>query len=468
MRCSQATALRLVGIALTAIALATSQRASALSIAQHLLPTYPCEGKRCAAGPAFAMLPVSAGRVLAAGVEGGLHAADVYTEVTLGASATMTPGPRGYPATAIVHGLDGNPWALGWAPDLHSAVLDVTPHGLVTRYEYPGREESQPTALAIGLGAAWTVRAGQVERIGGSGEATRFPLAGPFHAARRLVAGPDESIWFTDGGGSIGQITSTGQVLERIGRITADGGVQEFQVSNHRTPYGNANNPYPLDIVAGPEGGYMYFTDAGDDAIGRVSMSGEVTEYPIPAVAPVGVSEIAVLGNELVFNESNVGALGTVDPAGSPSQAPLATPPAISTIEAFVHGQLTSAALAAVETFRARTPRPFTLAVAPPEAGTFTCSWEVEVSRPPRSRPPRGRHNRPLKPSPPVLLGSVQATFDLAEPRPLIVRLTANGERLLARARRARRSLVVTDHATFSGYWAGTVEAGDRQVLRLR
>jgi virginiamycin B lyase len=497
MERSTVTALGLVGIALIAICFGPS-RASALSITQRLLPAYPCESKRCAPSPVIALMPQGAGRLLASGVEGGVHAADVYTEVALGQSVTMTPGPRGYPATAIVHGLDGNPWLLDWSPDLHSAVLDVTSRGLMTRYEFPGREEAEPTALATGLGATWAVRAGQIERIGPGGEVTPVALAGSSHAARSLVSGPDESIWFTAGGGVIGQITSTGQLLEhasepgldplrsahelqgiavgpdgaiwytdgaheRIGRITTGGAVQEFQIPNHRTPYGSANNPYPLDIVAGPEAGYMYFTDAGDNAIGRVSMSGEVTEYPIPTVVPVGASEIAVLGNELVFSESNVAALGTINPVGSPNEAPLATPPAISTIEAFVHGQLASAARTAAETFRARTPRPFTLAVAPPEAGTFTCAWDAEVPR-----PPHGRHKRSLKPSPPVLVASGEAAFDLAEQRPLTVRLTTAGERLLAQARRQRRSLVLTDHATFSGYWAGALEAGYRQVLRLR
>src|SRR5271165_5275652 len=293
--------------------------APALSITQLPLPDYQCGGARCAPGTAQSIYADGPDRVLLGGVVSG----SVYGEVTLGASPTLTAGPSGSQAYAIVGGPDGNPWILDSLTKgevSHSAIQDVTPHGVQSHYEYPAAGASW--SMAYALGATWVAHSGGVDRIGPAGEFTSYELPNPLASgARQIVAGPGDSVWFTVmGDGAIGQITASGEVSEhssepepidllrsvpspfgiaagpdgalwytdsdheRIGRITPNGEVREFQIANHSPSPFSSERPTPEAIVAGPEGQYMYFTDAADGAIGRVSMAGEVTEFPIPGV----------------------------------------------------------------------------------------------------------------------------------------------------------------------------------------
>ena len=474
-------------IAAGLMVLLVAPAAGALSIAQHLLP-HQCGSAECNPTPAAAILGAGPDRVLASGIEGG--AARVYSEVVFGPKVTITSGPPGSPASRIASGLDGNPWVIGSGS---GAIQDVTSHGVVTTYSYPADGMAQPLGLAAGFGAAWVVNGDRVDRIAADGQLTRFALPGtlPLDRAIQIVAGPSESVWFTDYDGTIGQITAAGQILEhsseaepldtlranpeptgiavgpdgalwytdrgheRIGRMTPDGAVREFPIPRHSPPYDLAgSNPMPEGIVAGPEGEYMYFTDPGDNSIGRVSLSGEVTEYPIPSLAPVGPHDITVMGAQLVFDELGVAALGVVDPGAAPAAAPLATPPSISAIAGSLRTQLKDAtALAQAAFLRAR--RGFTAPFTPLEAGTVVITWIAEPPRAPRTR---------KRAATPIPVATGEETFDLAEPKPMNVEVTAAGERLLKRlARRSRVTLTV--HATFSGYWAGPIDVSAHQQL---
>jgi virginiamycin B lyase len=465
----------------------------ALAVTQHPLPPYRCGSGRCAPSPAVAILADGEHGVLASGVEGGERGVRLFSEITLGADATITPGPVGVPALQLVRGLDGNPWALGHV-GANAAVLDVTSHGTLPLYVYP-TADTQPVALAAGLGAAWLVN-GDVERVGADGHLESFALPSvlPLDSAREIVAGPGESAWFTDGDGAIGQITAAGEVVEhssetepldplranpqpigiaagpdgavwytdwnhaRVSRITTSGAVQEFPIPKHNPPYAlGANDPAPEDIVAGPEGRYMYFTDPGDNAIGRVSMSGEVGEYPIPSLAPVDPGRIVAVGDELVFTERNASALGSVDPAGSPGDAQLATPPAISEIAASLRTQLTSAAATAKRALGAARRR-FTVPFAALEAGTLTIAWIAEA----RAEPPG--HHALGRTRPPVRVATAQGTFIRDEERAIAVNLTTPGRRLLAHVSR-HSPVKLTVQATFSGYWSGSLQASAREQL---
>ena len=66
-----------------------------------------------------------------------------------------------------------------------------------------------------------------------------------------ITVGPDGNLWFTDSG------------LGMIGRITPSGQVTEFKV-----PYQFSRPAY---IVTGPDGN-LWFTDPGSGAIGRVAL----------------------------------------------------------------------------------------------------------------------------------------------------------------------------------------------------
>jgi hypothetical protein len=186
-------------------------------------------------------------------------------------------------------------------------------------------------------------------------------------------------------------------------------------------------------------------------------MSGEVSEYPISSLAPVDPGRIVAVGRELVFTERNASALGSVDPAASPGDAQLATPPAISEIAASLRAQLPSVAATAKREFDAARRR-FTVPFAALEAGTLTIAWTAEARI-----EPRGRH-APERTRAPRRVATAQETFMRDEQRAIAVSLTTPGRQLLAQA--ARHSPIkLTVQATFSGYWSGSLQASARERL---
>jgi streptogramin lyase len=76
-----------------------------------------------------------------------------------------------------------------------------------------------------------------------------------------ITAGPDGNIWFTEYGNNT------------LGRITPTGVLTEFPIPKAGS--------YPTDITSGPDGN-LWFTE--DYNIGRITPTGTVTAFPIPTV----------------------------------------------------------------------------------------------------------------------------------------------------------------------------------------
>jgi len=100
---------------------------------------------------------------------------------------------------------------------------------------------------------------------GASGPITEFPIPTAGAQSLGITAGPDGNIWFCEGNAT------------RIGRATPDGSITEFSTSL-----------YPFGIVRGPDGNLWYTASNSDDfdpqgVIGRISPSGEETEFPVSA-----------------------------------------------------------------------------------------------------------------------------------------------------------------------------------------
>jgi hypothetical protein len=194
----------------------------------------------------------------------------------------------------------------------------------------------------------------------------------------------------------------------------------------------------------------MYFTDPGDDAIGRASLSGEVTEYPVPSSsATTFPTEIAVLGDQLVFAE-NGPAVGIIDPSGLPNAAPLTTPPSLDAVEASLRAQLTVAApSSAVALQHGR--RSFTLTLQALETGTVTVEWLAETSDSGSSTSP-------------IVVASCEGAFDLSGSTQAQARVTPAGQRLLKSDNVRSRRLRLTVRATFAGRVGAEVTA----LLRVK
>lgn len=112
-----------------------------------------------------------------------------------------------------------------------------------------------------------------------------------------ITAGPDGNLWFVELNGN------------KIGRITLSGTVTEFAIPTPGArPFGG--------LVAGPDGA-MWFTEDGANKIGRITTSGSITEFTLPNAnsGPSGITR-GPDGN-LWFVEFNGNRIGRITPAGA-------------------------------------------------------------------------------------------------------------------------------------------------------
>ena len=109
-----------------------------------------------------------------------------------------------------------------------------------------------------------------------------------------IAAGPDGNMWFTESGSSLREEHGPGDTgAGKIGRITPTGIITEYPLLTPFTTLGG--------ITAGPDGN-MWFTETFHSgvvavpplggAIGRITPTGTVTEYPLPTAgsSPRGIA----------------------------------------------------------------------------------------------------------------------------------------------------------------------------------
>jgi len=142
--------------------------------------------------------------------------------------------------------------------------------GCVTEYTPGGT--GRPFGIAKGpLGSEWFAQSRSIRRIDASGTMTRYHVPGTKgNDITWLAAGPNGSLWFTR------------RYTDRIGRITRTGAITEFAV-----PAGSG----AMGVVVAPDG-FVYYTELGRHAIGRLDpATGATTEYAVPSGgASVGLS----------------------------------------------------------------------------------------------------------------------------------------------------------------------------------
>lgn len=162
---------------------------------------------------------------------------------------------------------------------------------------------SGPLSIASGPdGGIWftEVNGNKIGRIAPGGIVKEFPTSGN---PGGITAGPDGALWFTEiGGNKIGRITTSDAITEfpiptanavphritlgtdgnlcfteagtnKIGQITPSGVIHEFSA----LPGGGTLGGTPFDIVAGPVGISMWFTEIHGDKIGRITTTDHTT-----------------------------------------------------------------------------------------------------------------------------------------------------------------------------------------------
>jgi virginiamycin B lyase len=158
----------------------------------------------------------------------------------------------------------------------------------------------------------------KAENAGGVTQATSLPTKAvasngvvEYHTGlsrlKGIASGPEEHLWFTAATGGLGLMTTAGGVLKeytvsesfpeaiaegsdhnlwftewgksKIGKITPTGTITEYALPAGREPY---------DIVKGPDGN-MWFTEQGQGTswgkIGKITTAGVITEYALPEEA---------------------------------------------------------------------------------------------------------------------------------------------------------------------------------------
>jgi virginiamycin B lyase len=141
---------------------------------------------------------------------------------------------------------------------------------------------------------------------------TEYPVAAGA-GLRDMTAGPDGALWFTERHG------------QAVGRITTSGTVTEFPVPT------SMDNPLPdpSGIAEGPDGA-LWFTEQGGDAVDRVTTDGVFTRYTLPGYetrngGSKGPSALtAGPDGALWFLETAPAAIGRVTTAGAITEFPLA------------------------------------------------------------------------------------------------------------------------------------------------
>ena len=231
---------------------------------------------------------------------------------------------------------DGTVLASGGSNDPRSEVYDPgTGMWRVTGSMTTGRFEH--TATLLGSGSV-LVAGGLNSSVLASAE-----VYAPSLMTNGITAGPDGNLWFTEAGaGRIGNITTNGSITQfqlsnsfagpgpgittgsdnnlwfveaqanKIGKITTAGVVTEYPIV---TSFEISSTPN--DIVSGPDGN-LWFTEDNVGKIGKITMAGVITEYAVPSGAssfPAFIS--AGPDSNLWFTEQNANKIGKITTAGA-------------------------------------------------------------------------------------------------------------------------------------------------------
>src|SRR6266853_1449511 len=196
---------------------------------------------------------------------------------------------------------DGDFW---FSEHLVNRMGRITKDGAIAEFEIP-TPNSQPRATALGAdGNVWfgEFAGGKIGRVTPAGVITEFPIPTPDSGPRALAAGPDGNIWFSEFNAS------------KIGRITTAGAITEFVLPRP--------NSGPGDITAGADGAMWFVELAGrmdgrqpdGNRVGRITLTGSVSEFPIPSAngSPINIA----VGPDRNIWFTKAGKLGRVTPDG--------------------------------------------------------------------------------------------------------------------------------------------------------
>jgi virginiamycin B lyase len=201
---------------------------------------------------------------------------------------------------------------LGWAGAPSSAVSAYTPVGTVQQFTTNISSAAYPFGIAAGPdGALWFTEGdlGKVGRITTDGTVSEYDAGVSGHHLEYIAAGPDGALWFT-----VNAFPAT------VGRISVSGQVTTFSD-------GIRANAFLQGITTGPDGA-LWFTESGSvNRIGRITTDGIVSEFSTnisPGAEPLAITSGP--DGALWFTEPGIDRIGRITTGGSVTEFPGITP----------------------------------------------------------------------------------------------------------------------------------------------
>jgi streptogramin lyase len=304
-----------------------------MKLLSALLVLFIALGVSTATGQTFTEFPIPTPNARPKGITVGPDGNLWFTEYEVNASKIGRITPEGviteFPLPdAVAHplgittGPDGNLWFTeNRGPN---AIARITPDGLIA--EFPIAQNANPWGIAAGPdGNLWFTEewGNKIGHITTTGSMTRFTIP-PCHVCNTfglksgpggIAVGPDGALWFAE------------QYANRIDRITTSGAITGFQIPGAQSyPDCSRSGPCgPVYITAGLDEA-LWFTENAANKIGRITTSGEITEFPIPTPdsAPYGI--VTGLDGNLYFTESRGNKIGRITTSGVITEFPIPTP----------------------------------------------------------------------------------------------------------------------------------------------
>ncbi|MEO8190638.1 MAG: hypothetical protein ABI682_09870 [Acidobacteriota bacterium] len=249
--------------------------------------------------------PLSAPTQITAGPDGRIWYSDPRGSNIGALSATQPaqvfqvslPGPMDSPLAfpspfGICSGPDGNIWFTASKQfGLFPKVGRMKVDGTYSLFDFPENLFAPGRIISGPDGNLWfSASASKVVRFSPDGTSKAFSIPTFRASAGSLVVGADGAIWFTELNAA------------KIGRITMTGAITEFEL-----PAGHA-----YALAAGPDGA-IWFTLTNEKRIGRLTMSGMFSSFPLPSDSAKQI--VAGPDGNLWFGEQN-GRIGRITVEG--------------------------------------------------------------------------------------------------------------------------------------------------------
>jgi virginiamycin B lyase len=167
----------------------------------------------------------------------------------------------------MTRGPDGSVW---FAERDTGKVGQIGANGSMREYALPSADAVPQGIVFASDGNVYVTEQGSnaIARLNPvTGAATDISVPTPDSTTQSGALGPDGAIWFIE------------RAAAKVGRMTLDGQFTEYPL---------AAGAFPNRIVVGPDGA-LWFTELRANKVGRITTAGQLTEYPIDG-GPVGIT----------------------------------------------------------------------------------------------------------------------------------------------------------------------------------